>query len=64
MAAWHAADVEPPVVRLGEANAEVVVVGVGTSDQDLPPTGQNVAEQARFIFSMLMVVSHTEDGSA
>ena len=35
MAARHPADVEPPIVRSGNVQAELVVVRIGTADQNL-----------------------------
>jgi hypothetical protein len=37
VAAWHPTHVEPPIVRPGYSEAQIIVVGIGPTDQDLPP---------------------------
>jgi hypothetical protein len=49
MTTRHPPDVEPPIVRLGDVEAESVVVRIGTASQDLPPATQRIAEQSRMI---------------
>jgi hypothetical protein len=42
--AGHPPDVEPPIVRLGDGEAEPVVVRIGTAGQDPPTTGEGIVE--------------------
>ena len=58
MAARHPADVEPPIVRFGNVQAELVVVRIGTADQNRPTPGQGVVEQACVIVRVSGVRSH------
>ena len=46
VAARQPAHVEPPIVRPGHAEAQIIVVGIGPTDEDLPPPRQCVGEQA------------------
>jgi hypothetical protein len=46
MAAWHPTDRKPPIVGPGDLEAQMVVVGIRPTDQDLPPTRQGVHTQA------------------
>jgi hypothetical protein len=58
MTARHPPDVEPPIVRLGDVQAESVVVRIGTADQDLPTTGQGIMEQSSVVVWVSIVRSH------
>jgi hypothetical protein len=58
MTAWHPADVEPPIVRLGDVLAEPIVIRIGTANQDLPTTRQCVVQQARLLVRVSGVPSH------
>jgi len=51
VAARHPVYMEPPILRPGYPEAQEVVVGVGATDQDVPPVRQRVGDQA----SLLMV---------
>jgi hypothetical protein len=46
VAAWHPTHVKPPSVWPGHLKAQKIVVGIGPTDQDLPPTRQRVRAQA------------------
>src|SRR5437764_15205305 len=46
VAAWHPTHMEPPIVGLGRPEAQIIVVGLSPTDQDLPPTRQCVRDQA------------------
>jgi hypothetical protein len=46
VAPWHPAHVKPPIVGPAHLQAQYIVVGIGPTDQDLPPTRQRVREQA------------------
>ena len=46
VAARHPTHMEPPIVRPGHPKAQVIVVGIGPTDQDLPPPWQRVGAQA------------------
>jgi hypothetical protein len=46
VAAWHPTHVTPPIVGSRHLEAQKIVVGIGPTDQDLPPTRQRVREQA------------------
>src|SRR6266850_5703272 len=58
MTARHPPDVKPPIVRLGDVQAEPVVVRIGTADQDLPTTGQDIVEQSSVVVRISQVRSH------
>jgi hypothetical protein len=47
MATRNFIGVEPPVVRLGQFEAQVVVVGVGGTDQQGPAAGKFIKDNAR-----------------
>jgi hypothetical protein len=46
VAAWHPTQMKPPILWLGDPEAQIIIVGIGPTDQDLPPTRQRVREQA------------------
>ena len=58
MTARHPSDVEPPIVRLGDVQAESVVVLIGTADQDIPTIGQGIVEQSSVVVRVSQVCSH------
>ncbi len=46
VAPWHPTDMKPPIVWPGHLEAQRIVVGIGPTDQNLPPPWQRVGEQA------------------
>ena len=46
VAAWHPAHVEPPIVGPGYTEGQIIVVGIGPTDQDLPSPWQPIGAQA------------------
>jgi hypothetical protein len=60
MTTRHPPDVEPPIVRLGDVQAESVVVNIGPAGQDLPTTRQGIVEQSRVIVRVSQVCSRHE----
>jgi hypothetical protein len=60
MTTRHPPDVEPPIVRLGDVQAESVVVNIGPAGQDLPTTRQGIVEQSRVIVWVSQVCSRHE----
>jgi hypothetical protein len=58
MTARHPPDVKPPIVRLGDVQAEPVVVRISTADQDRPTAGQGVVEQSSVVVWISMARSH------
>ena len=58
MTARHPTDVKPPIVRLRDVQAKPVIVRIGTADQDLPTTGQDVVEQSSVVVRISQVRSH------
>jgi len=49
VAPGHPTDMQPPILRPGDAETQRIVVGVGATDQDLPPPWQRVGEQAHLL---------------
>jgi hypothetical protein len=47
--ARHASNVEPPIVRFSDVEAESVVVRIATTGQDLPSTRQGVVKQSGIV---------------
>jgi len=45
MAARHPTNMKPPIVGPGHPEAQRIVVDIGPTDQDLPPTWQRVGHQ-------------------
>src|SRR5262245_50258264 len=37
VAAWHATNMKPPIVGPGHLEAQIIVVGISLTDQNLPP---------------------------
>ena len=49
VAAWHPTNMKPPIVGPGHLETQQLVVGIGPTDQDLPPPWQRVGEQAALL---------------
>jgi hypothetical protein len=49
VAPGHPTDMKPPIVWPGHTEAQVVIVSVRATDQDLPPAWQRVRDQASLL---------------
>jgi hypothetical protein len=45
VAARHPTHMEPPIVRPGHPEAQIIIIGIRPTNQDLPPTRQGVRDQ-------------------
>ena len=46
VAAWHPTAMQPPIVGPGYTEGQIIVVGIGPTDQDLPSPWQPIGAQA------------------
>jgi hypothetical protein len=57
MASRHAVGVKPPVTRLRQLDAEIVIVGIGGADQQRPPARQLVVNDSGFRYAQCHVLA-------